>query len=148
METSEPRAATKPPQLYGKGHSGNRAGRMNVRARAAELFDELRGDFGELTRTDQVLLRQATMMIARSEALSGVKHADAAIRLSSEGRRLLMSLRRHAPKRDSSEVSLASYLHSRKGAAVADAGAEVAVDEERTGDLANRRMRVRLFEWP
>jgi hypothetical protein len=90
METSSTVATTeqtKPPyQGFAKGTSGNPAGRANVRTRAADLFGVLRGDFGELNATDTLVLQQAAMMFARSEALSGVKHADAAIRLSSEGR--------------------------------------------------------------
>jgi hypothetical protein len=117
------KATAKLPQWYRPGQGGNPRGRINIRARAAELVTTLSADFPGLGVTDQIILKQAAMMIARSESISSVRHADAAIRLSSESRRLLLMLRRHAPKRDS-VPSLEQYLreeHSREGAAVADA---------------------------
>jgi hypothetical protein len=119
VANQKPRA----PHLYGKGVSGNKRGRINVRIRAIEVFDSLRPDFGALSATDTLLLKQAAMMIARSESISSVRHADAAIRLSSESRRLLAMLRRHAAKRND-EGSLADLLqqdHAEQRAA-ADAG--------------------------
>jgi hypothetical protein len=91
--------------------------------RAAELYADLAPEFEPLTAVDRALLHQATLMLARSEHVASIKHADAAIRMSGEARRLLMTLRRHSPKRDS-EPSLASIL------------AEVAADDRREAELA------------
>jgi hypothetical protein len=80
------KATAKLPQWYRPGQGGNPRGRINIRARAAELVTTLSADFPDLGVTDQII---AAMMIARSESISSVRHADAAIRLSSESRRLL-----------------------------------------------------------
>ena len=112
MEASAAKVAGVKPATgrpFPKGVAPNPKGRVNIRARAAELYAALSTDFGKLNQTDTLILKQAAMMIARSESISSVRHADAAIRLSSEGRRLLLMLRRHAPKR-SDEPSLADYL--------------------------------------
>jgi hypothetical protein len=137
LEASVPKTVdeqSKPPWQYPKGVSGNKAGRPNIRVRADEIFVALSADFGKLNQTDTLILRQASMMISRSESISSVRHADAAIRLSSESRRLLLMLRRHAPRR-ADEASLADLLaadHVEQRAAEAEADDVAIVDDEMT----------------
>jgi hypothetical protein len=127
----------KAPHLYGKGQSGNRRGRVNIRARSIEIYATLRNDFGELNATDTLILKQAAMMVARSESISSVRHADAAIRLSSESRRLLLMLKRHAPKRDSeatetfTDVAAHAQAESEARRAVELAADETAADGDK-----------------
>jgi hypothetical protein len=83
-----------------KGASGNPSGRQAVRSRAAELFAAMAADFGELNGIDAAMLNQACLLLARAERIKAIKHADASVRMSSEARRLVETLRRHhvAPK--------------------------------------------------
>jgi hypothetical protein len=117
-------------QWYRPGQSGNKRGRISIRARAAELVEMLAPDFGKLGPTDTVLLKQAAMMIARSESISSVRHADAAIRLSSESRPLLSQLRRHAPKHSSKdEPTFTDIAAHAQAESEARRAAELAADE-------------------
>ena len=102
MEISNPITAaeqkpSKPRHRFAKGTSGNAAGRPNIGRRASELFDALSGDFGELSATDAILLRQAALLLARAERVSSIKQVDVGLRMSGEARRLLQVLRRNAP---------------------------------------------------
>jgi hypothetical protein len=73
--------------------------------RTAEIYASVRGDFGQLSNTDELLLRAACRLLSRGER---VRDTDASVRLSSEARRTIESLmRRAAPKRDS-EPTLAA----------------------------------------
>src|SRR5579863_4346732 len=100
------------PQSHGrflKGTSGNPSGRQVVPERAAELFNAMAGDFGALSAVDRALLYQACLLLSRSERVKRIKDADAAIRMSGEARRLLESLRRHAPAVKAPQQSLSEY---------------------------------------
>jgi hypothetical protein len=102
METSNPITAAeqkmpKPRHRFAKGTSGNAAGRPNIGRRATELFEALSSDFGELSATDAILLRQAALLLARAERVSSIKQADVGLRMSGEARRLIATLRRNAP---------------------------------------------------
>lgn len=96
-------ADVEPKRRHGfqKGISGNPGGRWPLRIRAAELFDTMVTDFGPLSATDSVLLKQACLLLARSERIHNIKDADIALRMSGEARRLLWGLRRHAPPKAS-----------------------------------------------
>jgi hypothetical protein len=102
---------------FPKGTSGNPHGRASIRMRAVELFNVMAPDFAGMSAVDEVLLRQACMLIARSERVHRAKDIDASIRQSGEARRLLATLRRHAPApRDEpilSEVLRARYASAR-----------------------------------
>jgi hypothetical protein len=82
---------------FAKGTSGNPKGRAAIRERAAELYAIMAPDFGELSATDQVLLNQACLLLARSERVHRVRDIDVGVRMSGEARRLLQALRRRAP---------------------------------------------------
>jgi hypothetical protein len=113
MEVAVTEQRPKPRRGQGRpfvaGVSGNPKGRAAIKARAAELFATMAPDFGKLSATDEVLLRQAALLIARSERTYRKQDAEAAIRMSSEARRLLSSLRRRDRERESAE-SLTEYL--------------------------------------
>lgn len=84
------------PHRWRSGESGNPLGSRLLNARADAIFTEVRGDFvDDLSAVDTVLLRQACRLLARGERL---RDPDAAVRLSSEARRILASLRRKASK--------------------------------------------------
>ena len=89
------------------GTSGNPLGARVINERAAELYAIMRGDFGPLVPTDEILLRQAARLLARGERL---KNADASIRMSSEARRIIASLRRTARAKDVGYIPLRDRL--------------------------------------
>jgi hypothetical protein len=66
-------------------------------------------DFASLSAVDEVLLRQACLLLARSERVHRTTDVEAAIRMSSEARRLLQSLKRNRQP-GSAEPSLQAYL--------------------------------------
>jgi hypothetical protein len=80
---------------FQKGNSGNPHGKAWIRVRAAELFAEMAVDFGTLGAVETVLLRRAALLLARSERIRSSRDADVSLRMSSEARRTLMTLRRH-----------------------------------------------------
>ena len=103
METAGPLAVVEQnkPQSLGrwpKGVSGNPSGAAlnRVAARTAELVDSMVGDFDALSAIDRALLNQACLLLARSERMRRTRDADAAIRMSSEARRILASVRKRA----------------------------------------------------
>jgi hypothetical protein len=99
---------------FPKGTSGNPHGRASIRIRAGELFNVMAPDFAGMSRVDEVLLKQACMLIARSERVHRARDIDASVRQSGEARRLLATLRRHAPApRD--EPVLSQVLAARYG---------------------------------
>ena len=114
------------------GVSGNPRGGGAVSARTEELFVTMVVDFDSLSATDEILLRAACRLLARAEK---TKDVDAAVRLNSEARRGIDSLRRrHAPKH-STGSSLADLLrqdHMDQRVA-ADAGQASPDAIERTG---------------
>ena len=79
-----------------KGVSGNPHGKRLIRHRVEELFAMMAGDFEPMSATDEVLLRQACFLLARSERVHRHADNDNAIRMSGEARRLLELLRRRA----------------------------------------------------
>jgi hypothetical protein len=97
-----------------KGVSGNPSGsRLNTRAMV--LFAEMATDFGgenALGAMDRALLMQACRLMARG---ARAKSADDAVRLTSEARRILASVRKTAAKSDKQDTSLAAYLAARYG---------------------------------
>jgi hypothetical protein len=106
---------------FPKGVSGNPHGSGSVRVRAAELFSEMAVDFGTLTAVDTVLLRRASLLLARSERIRSARDADVSLRMSSEARRTLMTLRRHhaAASKISGSPGLDEYLTARAERAAA-----------------------------
>ena len=98
-----------------------------IRARAAELrativTDDLKG---ALSAIDNVLLDRAVLLLAKSERLHMTKHVDAGIRMTSEARRILQSLRRHhAAAPPTTPVSLDEHLARAEAAqaAIVDKG--------------------------
>ena len=110
LVTAAEQKTPKPRHRFAKGTSGNPGGRPNIGARAAELFDALSGDFGELSATDTILLKQAALLLARSERVSSIKQADVGLRMSGEARRLLMSLRRTTRAKDVGYIPLRDRL--------------------------------------
>jgi hypothetical protein len=99
------------PHRWPPGTCGNPLGSKLLNARADALFGEIRGDFADdLSAVDTVLLRQACRLLARGERL---RDPDAAVRLSSEARRILAALKRK--RAEQTGPSLAEYLASRRG---------------------------------
>jgi hypothetical protein len=82
---------------FPKGFSGNPKGKAALKARSAELFGIMAPDFAPLSATDEVLLRQACLLLARSERIARVRDIDVGVRMSGEARRLLQALRKNAP---------------------------------------------------
>jgi hypothetical protein len=125
---------------FAPGVSGNPRGDVmkTVRARAAELrativTDDLKG---ALSAIDNVLLDRAVLLLAKSERLHMTKHVDAGIRMTSEARRILQSLRRHhAAAPPTTPVSLDEHL-ARAEAAAAErtSGHAAGVEGGPTGD--------------
>lgn len=119
---SEQRVRGRP---WPKGVSGNPSGsRTNVSAGA--LFVELSTDMGgadAMSAVDRVLLMQACKLLARA---ARARDADGAVRLTSEARRVIASLRKQAqpPK----GPTLEQYLAQR--------AAEQPADEERANEPA------------
>jgi len=68
-----------------------------LRDRVDQLFALIKSDFGVLSATDTILLRQAALLIARSERVRRLCDIGVSARLSSEARRIIASLER---KRD------------------------------------------------
>lgn len=110
---------------FPKGVSGNPKGdpAKTIRERAAELRATILSDFQALAAIDSVLLDRACLLLAKSERLHRTKDVDAGIRMTSEARRILQSLRRHRRSRDVAPLSLREQLQ-----AEADAAAGEAVD--------------------
>jgi hypothetical protein len=100
---------------FPKGVSGNPHGSGSVRTRAAELYAEMAVDFGTLTAVDRVLLRRASLLLARSERIRSARDADVSLRMSSEARRTLMTLRRHHAAAPRDEPVLSQVLAARYG---------------------------------
>ena len=140
MEASDRRTVdeqSKPPWQYPKGVSGNKAGRPNIKVRAGE---KRRRAVNRLPQSepDRHAHFEASGDDDRAQRKHFfVRHADAAIRLSSESRRLLLMLKRHAPKRDSelTETFTDIAAHAQAESEVRRA-AELAADEVVAGDEA------------
>jgi hypothetical protein len=96
---------------FAPGTTGNPKGRAAIRERADELYGIMAADFDHLTATDAVLLRQASLLLARSQRVHRRQDIEAAIRMSSEARRLLSTLRKRDRRQRESETRLLSeYL--------------------------------------
>jgi hypothetical protein len=122
------------------GVSGNPKGKAALRERADELFQTMAPDFGMLSATDEVLLRQACLLLARSERVHRVRDIDVGVRMSGEARRLLAGLqrKRDRSKRDSGVSALQEYLASREmspDVAEHDAAAADAFDDVPAGGV-------------
>jgi hypothetical protein len=120
-DAQRPRPRGRP---WPRGTSGNPQG-ARVNTRAKTLFAELSADFGgaeALPALDRVLLMQGCKLLARAER---VKDADSAVRLTSEARRILASLRKRAAPPSPSGPSLAEYL-----ASIGNAEPQEAPDDE------------------
>ena len=98
------------------------------------LADEMAADLGELNAIERTMLAQACKLLVRSER---VKDLSVATRMSSEARRLLELLRRHAAPKPAPAVRLAdrwaaefaSENENENEAEGEDATAAEAVDE-------------------
>jgi hypothetical protein len=103
-----------PQGRWPKGVSGNPKGAAvdRVADRAGELFQAMSAELGALSPIDHALLKQACLLLARSERLKRARDADAAVRLSSEARRILASLRKHAAPKAPGQSPLQQYLAS------------------------------------
>jgi hypothetical protein len=127
---------------FPKGVSGNPLGKALVRARADELFGIMSADFGELSAVDEVLLKQACLLLARSERVHRVRDIDVGVRMSGEARRLLQSLQRKRDKRRGSEQpSLSEYLRETYGAPASDGAPLAAQNRDQAAEepSADRR---------
>jgi hypothetical protein len=96
------------------GQSGNPAGGRLLKDQAEALYRTMIADLRPQTPTDEILLKQASLMLAKAARFTTRKDADAAVRLVSEARRTIATLRRHTPK-SGEQDSLAGYLASRYG---------------------------------
>jgi hypothetical protein len=121
---------------FPKGVSGNPKGRAAIRERADDLFGIMSADFAPLSAVDEVLLRQACLLLARSQRVHRLRDVDAGIRLSSEARRILAGLRKSATRRESETPSLAAYLAETygKGPPSSASGAPAAQDREEAAE--------------
>jgi hypothetical protein len=92
------------------GISGNPAGRREPKG-LAELVETLKADFAdvELTAIDKILLENAARLLLRA---SRSADGEVVVRLSSEARRTLLSLRSRSIKRAAKgqTVALTDYL--------------------------------------
>lgn len=119
QHTATPEQRRKPRgKPWPAGVSGNPSGAAGLSMRAAELFDRLAGDFGgaaalSASAIDSEMLRQAARLMARA---ARTRDADAAVRLTSEARRLVETLRRR--KREPAVIP----LRARLAAEAAEAG--------------------------
>jgi hypothetical protein len=108
--------AEKPRRPFGfqPGRSGNPSGNRYLKDQAAALFETMSGDLGPLTKTDEILLQQACLMLAKASRISGRdrQNVDVAVRLHSEARRTITSLRRRVAKVPGSP-GLDEYLTAR-----------------------------------
>jgi hypothetical protein len=119
---------------FAPGVSGNPRGDVmkTIRARAAELrativTDDLKG---ALSAIDNVLLDRAVLLLAKSERLHMTKHVDAGIRMTSEARRILQSLRRRHATAPTSPAEPFTDISARAQAEAAQRRAlELAADE-------------------
>jgi hypothetical protein len=101
---------------FPKGTSGNPRGKAALRERAAALRAAIEPELEPLTVLDGLLLDRACLLLARSERVHRLRDIDPAIRMTSEARRILQSLRRrHAAPRD--EPVLADVLRARYASA-------------------------------
>jgi hypothetical protein len=115
-------------------HRGRRLPRPDGRTLAVRRFRELQRQFehelGPLSVVDKVLVDQAVALIVKAESIQTaivrgeVADADAAIRLLSESRRVLASLKSKAAQNKPAGPTLADYLAQRAAQA----------DEEDTSD--------------
>jgi hypothetical protein len=120
---------TKRQHGWPKGVSGNPAGARVRAERVAELFESMAADVGgadALSVVDRALVMQACQLLARAER---AKSTDAVVRLTSEARRLVRSLRKRAPAAKAPGQSLAEYLAANHGPAPQDAPADSAAPE-------------------
>lgn len=106
---------------FPKGTSGNPRGKASIRERAAELFAEMAPDLGQMSAIDTVMLRRASLLLARSERIRSAKDADVSLRMSGEARRLLQTLRRHHASAPSRPLSMDDHLAAAEAAAAQDA---------------------------
>jgi hypothetical protein len=122
---------------FAPGVSGNPRGAAldRVADRAAELFQIMASEFGALSPCDQVMLRQACLLLARSERLTGARNADASVRMASEARRTLASLRKGHEVREPAPETFAEVAKRAQAEASARRAAELAADE--AGDTAH-----------
>lgn len=126
---------------FPKGFSGNPKGKAALKDRAAELFAVMSPDFGPLGAVDTVLLRQACLLLARSERIARVRDIDVGVRMSGEARRLLQVLRRNAtapaaPAEPFTDIAArAQAAEAARRAAELTADAEADDDETRTSEL-------------
>jgi hypothetical protein len=105
------------PRRRGKGRpfpsgvSGNPFGRWRgLNERAAKLYATMVPDFAPLTAVEEVLLRQACYLFARSQCVHRLRDVDVGVRMSGEARRLLQTLRRKHGRKGDAEPSLTEYL--------------------------------------
>lgn len=103
-------------------------GRKPIKIRVEELFAEMAPDFGELSGVDTRLLRQACLLLARSETCRNVRDGDVCLRMTGEARRILSALRRHAAPKPPGP-SLYERLASAQSAG-SDAAVDVAGDPD------------------
>jgi hypothetical protein len=124
-DAQRPRVVGRP---WKSGQSGNPSGSRVLNQRIADLFNTLAADFGgeaALSAIDRALLMQSCVLLTRAQRTRDV---DAAVRLTSEARRGLMALRRHAvaPREG---PTLAEYLADKYGPPAADVATNAPDDE-------------------
>lgn len=100
---------------FPKGRSSNPSGPRLLRERTETLFQEMLRELGELSPIDAIFVRQACLLLAKSQRASGKQDIDAQIRMSGEARRIIAAVRKSAPKPDEREDHLAAYLAAQYG---------------------------------
>jgi hypothetical protein len=85
----------RPVHRFKKGTSGNPAGTRGVKTLAAALYAELAPDFEPLDAPERLLPLQACTLSVRARRIAD---PDAAVRMSSEARRTIESLKRARQK--------------------------------------------------
>jgi hypothetical protein len=98
-------------QGFQKGVSGNPSG-ATFGKKAAAIYDAVVADFGgadALSAIDCIMLEQACRLLSRTHRIK-IKDTAVAIRMSSEARRLLESLRRRIPKASNTSHTSPDWL--------------------------------------
>jgi hypothetical protein len=95
-------------RVYGRPFKKGQNSRELFKLRVAAIFEALEADFPNLSSGEQVQLRTAASLIARSEAAACGN--DQAIRCAATANRIVSSLRRHAPPVRTAGLTLADLL--------------------------------------
>jgi hypothetical protein len=127
------------PGYYGfkPGQSGNPAGHRGLKDQADAMFEQMLADLGPLSPTDMILLKQACLMLANAARIPGRSRpeVDVAVRLHSEARRSIASLRKHIAEKAKQPTETFADIADRAQQAAAERRATA--EAERTTDDPN-----------